>query len=83
MRHANERPLHPEFEVGDLVYLTMVGQQYVMPYQLKGQAQALSREGLCGVVIETRYRRPGTGGDYLVMVGGECHWFYPTDLEKI
>jgi len=77
MRHANERPLHPEFEVGDLVHLTPTGQRYVMPYQLK------AREGLCGVVIETPYGRRGTGGDYLVMVDGTCHWFYPTDLDKI
>jgi len=77
MRHANERRrdrFHTEFKVGDLVYAARSTSAF-------GWASA--REGLCGVVIETPYQRRGTGGFYLVMVEGECHWFYPTDLEKI
>jgi hypothetical protein len=69
VRRARDRP---ELEVGDLVNLTSTGHRYVVPSRLKG------RKGLCGVVIETP-----TDGNYLVMVDGECHWFYPTDLEKI
>ena len=77
MRCAHEWPIHPELEVGDLVGLTSTGHRYVMPNRLKG------REGLYGIVVETPHERRGTGGDYLVIVDGECHWFYPTDLEKI
>ncbi len=77
MRRVHERPIHPEFEVGDLVSLTSTGHRYVTPNRLKG------REGLYGIVVETPYERRGTGGDYLVIVDGECHWFYPTDLKKI
>lgn len=76
MRRVYEHPIHPKFEVGDLVRLTDV--IYGRPAARCGQSD--SDKNFYGIVIKPSAGKPV---DYLVMIGHDVEWFYPPELEKV